>query len=103
MVWELTYSAEQRDSAIVSATGAVAQHTVDRRPGQRCGPRISDEEANASTGHEVDDDEIEKFIEGVTHRDAGSENVKGAATPTAAGRPLHGVDEAAVREHPSAQ
>ena len=64
---------------------------------------ISDEEANASTGHEVDDDEIEKFIEGVTHRDVGSENVKGAATPTAAGRPLHGVDEAAVREHPSAQ
>ena len=38
---------------------------------------ISDEEAKAPTGHEIDDDEIEKFIEGVTHHDAGPENVRG--------------------------
>src|SRR3954451_16566147 len=37
---------------------------------------ISDEEAKAPTGHDIDDDEIEKFIEGVTLHDAGPENVK---------------------------
>ncbi len=60
---------------------------------------ISDEEAKAAAGHEIDRDEIEHFIEGVTHHDAGPENVKRvAARLAAAGWPLHGVDESAVAE-----
>jgi hypothetical protein len=60
---------------------------------------ISDEEAKAPSGHEIDKDEIEKFIEGVAHHDAGPENVKRvAARLAAAGWPLHGVDQAAVSE-----
>ena len=32
---------------------------------------IADEEAKAPPGHEIDHDEIEKFIEGVAHHDGG--------------------------------
>jgi endonuclease III len=60
---------------------------------------IVEEEAKAPAGHEIDHDEIEKFIEGVAHHDGGPENVKRvAAKLAAAGWPLHGVDETAVTE-----
>jgi hypothetical protein len=58
---------------------------------------IIDHEANAPTGHEIDHDEIEKFVEGVTHHDAGPENVQRvAAKLAAAGWPLSGVDDSTV-------
>jgi len=56
---------------------------------------IAEEEAKAPAGHEIDHDEIEKFIEGVTHHDAGPENIQRvAARLAAAGWPLAGVDDA---------
>ncbi|MFN8033245.1 MAG: DUF3349 domain-containing protein [Mycobacterium sp.] len=55
---------------------------------------ISDEEAHAPAGHEIDRDEIEHFIADHVHHDAGPENVKRvAATLAAAGWPLAGVEE----------
>lgn len=54
---------------------------------------IAEEEATAPPGHEIDHDEIEKFIEGVAHHDGGPENIKRvAAKLAAAGWPLAGVD-----------
>jgi len=47
----------------------------------------------APAGHLVDNDEIERFIEGVAHHDGGPENVKRvAAQLAAAGWPLAGID-----------
>jgi len=45
---------------------------------------IAEEEAKAPAGHEIDHDEIEKFIEGVTHHDAGPENIQRVAARLAA-------------------
>lgn len=54
---------------------------------------IAEEEAKAPPGHEIDHDEIEKFIEGVAHHDGGPDNIKRvAAKLAAAGWPLAGVD-----------
>jgi hypothetical protein len=51
-------------------------------------------EAGAPAGHEIDYDEIEKFIEGVTHHEGGPENVRRvAARLAAAGWPLSGADD----------
>jgi Protein of unknown function (DUF3349) len=56
---------------------------------------IAEEEAKAPSGHEIDHDEIEKFIEGVAHHDGGPDNIKRvAAKLAAAGWPLAGVDGA---------
>jgi len=50
-------------------------------------------EANTPAGHLVDYDEIERFVEGVAHHDAGPENVRRvAAQLAAAGWPLAGID-----------
>jgi hypothetical protein len=47
----------------------------------------------------INDDEIEKFIEGVTHHDGGPENVaRVAAVLAAAGWPLAGVDHEAIEK-----
>ena len=55
---------------------------------------ISEEQAKAPAGHEIDHDEIETFIEGVTHHDGGPENVQRvAAKLAAAGWPLAGVGD----------
>ena len=55
---------------------------------------ITDQEAYAPAGHKIDHDEIEKFIEGVTHHDAGPENIQRvAAKLAAAGWPLAGVGD----------
>ncbi len=53
---------------------------------------IAEEEAKAPPGHEVDHDEIEKFIEGVAHHDGGPDNIRRvAAKLAAAGWPLAGM------------
>lgn len=64
-------------------------------------------EAEAPAGHQIDYDEIERFIEGVAHHDAGPANVRRvAAQLAAAGWPLAGIDtdqiwtEDAVVENP---
>jgi hypothetical protein len=54
---------------------------------------IAEFEANAPAGHLVDYDEIERFVEGVAHHDAGPKNVRRvAAQLAAAGWPLAGID-----------
>jgi len=54
---------------------------------------IADEESHAPAGHQIDKDEIERFIEEHTHHDAGPENLRRvAAKLAAAGWPLAGVD-----------
>jgi len=58
---------------------------------------IADEESKAPAGHPIDRDEIETFVEGVTHHDAGPENVQRVAAKLAAGGwPLAGVDKDAL-------
>ena len=55
---------------------------------------IAAAEADAPAGHRIDHDEIEHFIEGVTHHDAGPENVnRVAAQLAAAGWPLSGLGD----------
>jgi hypothetical protein len=55
---------------------------------------LTDAESKAAAGHPIDRDEIEEFIEGVTHHDAGPENVQRvAARLAAAGWPLSGVGD----------
>ena len=50
-------------------------------------------EPGAPAGHPIDYDEIERFVEGVAHHDAGPQNVKRvAAQLAAAGWPLAGID-----------
>jgi hypothetical protein len=54
---------------------------------------IAKAEANEAAGHKVDYDEIDRFVEGVTHHDAGPENIKRVAAALAAGGwPLAGLD-----------
>ncbi len=54
---------------------------------------IADEVSHAPAGHQIDKDEIERFIEDDTHHDAGPENLRRvAAKLAAAGWPLAGVD-----------
>lgn len=54
---------------------------------------ITAAETDEPPGHQIDYDEIERFVEGVTHHDAGPEDVrKVAATLAAAGWPLSGID-----------
>jgi hypothetical protein len=56
---------------------------------------IADEESHAPPAHQIDKDEIERFIEEHTHHDAGPENLRRvAAKLAAAGWPLAGVDSA---------
>ena len=51
-------------------------------------------EAATPVEHPIDYDEIETFIEGVTHHDASPENVRRvAATLAAAGWPLDSLDD----------
>lgn len=51
------------------------------------------EEEQAPEGHKIDHDEIERFISGHVHHDAGEENIRRvAATLAAAGWPLAEVD-----------
>ncbi len=58
---------------------------------------IAAEESQAPAGHQIDGDEIERFIESHTHHDGGPENIRRvAAKLAAAGWPLHGVDSVAV-------
>lgn len=45
---------------------------------------IAAAEAGASADHVIDQDEIEKFIEGVAHHDGGSENIQRVADLLAA-------------------
>jgi hypothetical protein len=53
---------------------------------------ITDAESKAAADHHIDRDEIGEFIKGVTHHDAGPENVQRvAAKLAAAGWPLAGV------------
>ena len=55
--------------------------------------QIAATEADAPKGHRVDTDEIKSFVEGLTHHDAGPENVKRVAARLAeAGWPLAGID-----------
>ncbi len=50
-------------------------------------------EANEAPDHQIDYEEIERFVEGVAHHDAGPENVRRvAASLAAAGWPLSGID-----------
>lgn len=52
------------------------------------------EEGKATAGHAIDHDEIQHFIEGVAHHDAGPENVKRVADKlAAAGYTLEGLAE----------
>lgn len=54
-------------------------------------------EAEAPDGHRVDYDEIAGFVEGLTHHDAGPENVKRVASRlAAAGWPLAGIDSESI-------
>lgn len=54
---------------------------------------IAEEESHAPSSHQIDKDEIERFIEDHTHHDAGPENLRRvAAKLAAAGWPLAGVD-----------
>jgi len=54
---------------------------------------IAAEEAQAPPGHVIDHDEIERFIAGYVHHDAGEENIRRvASTLAAAGWPLAEVD-----------
>jgi hypothetical protein len=54
---------------------------------------IMADRADGPAGHEVDSDEIERFIEGVVHHDAGPENIhRVAAKLAAAGWPLAHID-----------
>lgn len=54
---------------------------------------IATVEAEAPSGHLIDYDEIERFVDGVTHHDAGPGDVKRvAAKLAAAGWPLAGID-----------
>lgn len=58
---------------------------------------IAAAEAQSPAGHRIDQDEIERFIEGVAHHDAGPENVaRVAAILAAAGWPLGGIDTTQV-------
>lgn len=55
---------------------------------------IAEEESHAESGHKIDRDEIERFIEGVAHHDGGPENVRRvAARLAAAGWPLESFEE----------
>ncbi|HPY24079.1 MAG TPA: DUF3349 domain-containing protein [Mycobacterium sp.] len=61
--------------------------------------QIAATEARAAEGHLIDSDEIEAFVEGLTHHDAGPENVRRvAAKLAAAGWPLAGIDDDEVWE-----
>lgn len=54
---------------------------------------IATAETDEPAGHLIDYDEIERFVEGVAHHDAGPENVRRvAAQLAAAGWPLAGID-----------
>jgi hypothetical protein len=54
---------------------------------------IAAAEGDEPAGHQIDYDEIERFVEGVTHHDAGPQDIKKvAATLAAAGWPLAGLD-----------
>ena len=54
---------------------------------------IAAEEAQAPVGHQIDHDEIERFISGHVHHDAGETNIRRvAAKLAAAGWPLAGID-----------
>ncbi len=54
---------------------------------------IAAEEATAPPGHQIDHDEIERFISGHVHHDAGEENIRRvAAKLAAAGWPLAGIE-----------
>lgn len=56
--------------------------------------QIAETEASAPQGHLLDADEIKTFVAGLTHHDAGPENVRRvAAKLAAAGWPLAGVDD----------
>lgn len=56
--------------------------------------QIAATEARVAEGHLIDSDEIEAFVEGLTHHDAGPENVRRvAAKLAAAGWPLAGIDD----------
>ena len=51
------------------------------------------EEKGAPTGHAIDHDEIERFIEGVAHHDGGPENIARVAEKlAAAGYTLEGLE-----------
>lgn len=67
---------------------------------------IAAEEEQAAPGHQIDHDEIERFIADHVHHDAGEENVRRvAAKLAAAGWPLAGItldDEADKSESTSA-
>lgn len=53
---------------------------------------IAEEESHAPVGHQIDHDEIERFIVNHTHHDAGEENIRRvAAILAAAGWPLAGL------------
>jgi len=55
---------------------------------------LASAESGAPEGHTIDYDEIEKFIEGVTHHEASPHNVRRvAATLAAAGWPLDNLDD----------
>jgi len=55
---------------------------------------IAEEESHAESGHRIDRDEIERFIEGVAHHDGGPENIRRvAARLAAAGWPLEAFGE----------
>lgn len=54
---------------------------------------IAAAEAEQTPGHQIDYDEIQRFVEGVTHHDASPASVrKVAATLAASGWPLSGID-----------
>lgn len=58
---------------------------------------ISAAEAHAPAGHTIDENEIRCFLEGVTHHDAGPENInRVAAQLAAAGWPLAGIDAGGI-------
>lgn len=64
---------------------------------------IADEESHAPAGHQIDHDEIERFIVHHTHHDAGEENIRRVGAILAgAGWPLAGltVDQPAAQPEP---
>jgi Protein of unknown function (DUF3349) len=58
---------------------------------------ITDAQSKAAADHQIDRDEIEEFIKGVTQRDAGPDNIQRvAAKLAAAGWPLAGMGSEAT-------
>ena len=86
-------SNDVRQSALLIAATLVAASAALPAGAQEVRQQLTEAEAKAPEGHEIDHDEIAQFIEGVAHHDAGPENIaRVAAKLAAAGWPLAGIE-----------